>query len=146
MFRGNNPATVDDKGRLKIPTAFRTELDEQYGQDFFVTSLNGESAWIYPLPAWVKIEEKLATLPSMNKAKKHFLDRTNYWGQMSRTDSQGRVLIPALLRDSAGMQGEVAVLGYLTYLEVWNMERYREYLEREPLTSEDEQTLTNLGI
>ena len=93
MFRGNNPATVDDKGRLKIPTAFRTELDEQYGQDF-VTSLDGKSVWIYPLPAWVKIEEKLATLPSMNKAKKHFLDRTNYWGQMARADSHGRVLIP----------------------------------------------------
>ena len=146
MFRGNNPATVDEKGRLKIPAAFKTELDENYGQDFFVTSLDGKSVWIYPLASWVKIEEKLATLPSMNKAKKHFLDRTNYWGQMARADTQGRVLIPSLLRESAGMQGEVAVLGYLTYLEVWNMERYREYLEREPLTSEDEQTLTDLGI
>ncbi|HTS71862.1 MAG TPA: division/cell wall cluster transcriptional repressor MraZ [Terriglobia bacterium] len=146
MFRGNIPATVDEKGRLKIPTAFKAELDEKYGQDFFVTSLDGKCAWIYPLPAWVKIEEKLATLPSLNKAKKRFMSRTNYWGQMGRADAQGRVLIPALLRDSAGMQGEVAVMGCLNYLEVWNMERYREHLEREPLTSEDEQTLADLGI
>src|SRR5271157_829474 len=126
MFRGNNPATVDDKGRLKIPTAFKTLLDEKYGQDFFVTSLDGQSVRVYPLPVWIKIEEKLAPLPSMNKAKKHFLDRTNYWGQSARADAQGRILIPALLRESAGVQGEVAVMGHEERLEVWSMERLRE--------------------
>jgi MraZ protein len=146
MLRGNNPATVDNKGRLKIPTAFKELLDKEFGPDFFVTSLDGQSVRIYPFPVWRGIEEKLAALPSMNKAKKKFLDRTNYWGQTARADSQGRVLIPALLRQSAGMQGEVAVLGYLNYLEVWNQERYREHLEREPLTSEDEETLSGLGI
>ena len=146
MFRGNNPATVDDKGRLKIPASFKSELDAMSVQDFFVTSLDGKSVWVYPLPAWLKIEEKLASLPTLNKAKRHFLDRTNFWGQLARADAQGRVLIPALLREAAGMTGEVAVLGYLNYLEVWNMERYREHLESEPLTAEDEQALTNLGI
>ncbi len=48
MFRGNNPASVDEKGRLKIPTAFKGQLDEKYGQDFFVTSLDGQSVRIYP--------------------------------------------------------------------------------------------------
>jgi len=146
MFRGNNPATVDDKGRLKIPTAFKALLDEKYGQDFFVTSLDGKSARIYPFPVWREIEEKLAALPSMNKAKKHFLDRTNFWGQAARADAQGRVLIPVQLRESAAMHGEVAVLGYLNYLEVWNKERYREHLESEPLSEEDLQNLSNLGI
>jgi transcriptional regulator MraZ len=146
MLRGNNPATVDAKGRLKIPTAFKVFLDENYGQDFFVTSLDGQSARLYPFPVWREIEDKLAALPSMNKSKKRFLDRTNYWGQTTRADAQGRVLIPTLLRESAGMHGEVAVLGYLNYLEVWNLERYREHLEREPLTEEDEQTLSDLGI
>ena len=127
MLRGNITATVDDKGRLKIPTAFKADLDKAYGQDvdFFVTSLDGKSVWIYPLPEWVKVEERLAPLPSMNKAKKHFLDRTNYWGQMARADAQGRVLIPALLRESAGMQGEVAVMGHEERLEVGSMDRLR---------------------
>jgi MraZ protein len=146
MLRGNYPATVDGKGRLKIPTAFKTDLDENYGQDFFVTSLDGQSARIYPFPVWREIEDKLAALPSMNKAKKRFLDRTNYWGQTARADAQGRVLIPALLRESAGMHGEVAVLGYLNYLEVWDLTRYREHLEREPFSDDDLQTLSNLGI
>lgn len=146
MLRGNYPATVDGKGRLKIPTAFKTFLDENYGPDFYVTSLDGQFVRIYPFAVWRDIEQKLAGLPSMNKAKKKFLDRTNYWGQTSRADTQGRVLIPALLRDSAAMAGEVAVIGYLNYLDVWNMERFREQMERHPLTDEDEQTLSELGI
>jgi MraZ protein len=146
MLRGNYPATVDGKGRLKIPTAFKTFLEENYGPDFYVTSLDGQFVRIYPFPVWREIEDKLAALPSMNKAKKKFLDRTNYWGQQVRIDTQGRILVPSQLRESAVMRGEVAVLGYLNYLDVWNTERYREHLEREPLTDEDEQTLSNLGI
>jgi len=146
MLRGNNPATVDGKGRLKIPTAFKTYLDENYGPDYYVTSLDGQFVRVYPFAEWRNIEEKLAALPSMNKAKKKFLDRTNYWGQMAKMDSQGRLLIPALLRESAAMRGEVAVLGYLNYLDVWNNERYREHLEREGLTDEDIQGLSDLGI
>jgi MraZ protein len=146
MFRGNNPASVDEKGRLKIPTAFKALLDEKYGQDFFVTSLDGQSVRVYPLPVWIKIEEKLAPLPSMNKAKKQFLDRTNYWGQMARADAQGRILIPSLLRESAGMAGEVAVIGHLEeYLEVWSLERLREPMTQ-PFPDEAMDTLGALGI
>ena len=146
MLRGNNPATVDGKGRLKIPSAFKTILDQNYGTDFYVTSLDGLSVRIYPLLVWREIEDKLMPLPSLNKSVKKFLDRTNYYGQMSRADSQGRILIPSVLRDSAAMQGEVAVLGYLKYLEVWNNQRYLEHLEREPFTEEDLKALSDLGI
>jgi MraZ protein len=146
MLRGNYPATVDGKGRLKIPAAFKTFLDETYGPDFYVTSLDGQSVRVYPFSVWRDIEEKLAALPSLNKAKKKFLDRTNYWGQMAKMDAQGRVLIPSMLRESAVMRGEVAVLGYLDRLDVWNKDRYSEYLEREAFTDEDMQGLSDLGI
>ncbi len=146
MLRGRHTATVDAKGRLKIPTAFKTVLDEKYGQDFYVTSLDGQSVQVYPFPVWSGIEDKLAALPSMNKAKKKFLDRTSYWGQIARMDLQGRILIPSHLRESAAMRGEVAVIGQLKYLDVWNKERFEEQLERDPLTDDDRQTLSNLGI
>lgn len=146
MLRGNYPATVDGKGRLKIPTAFKTFLDENYGPDVYVTSLDGQSVRIYPFSVWRKTEDKLAALPSLNKSKKKFLDRTNYWGQTGRMDAQGRILIPLLLRESAAMRGEVAVIGYLVYLDVWNMERFRDHLEKSQLTDDDEQTLSDLGI
>lgn len=146
MLRGNYPATVDVKGRLKIPTAFKLFLDENYGPDFYVTSLDGQSVRAYPFSVWREIEDKLAALPSMNKAKKKFLDRANYWGQPARMDAQGRILIPSHLRESAASRGEVAVIGYLNYLDVWSMERFREHMEKEPLTDDDLSTLSGLGI
>ena len=61
-------------------------------------------------------------------------------------DAQGRILIPSLLRESADMQGEVAVIGHLNYLDVWNMNRFRSHLDDNPLTDDDMQALSDLGI
>jgi len=146
VLRGNHPATIDPKGRLKIPAAFKSILDESYGPDFYITSLNGQSVRIYPMSVWKQFEVKLAALPSMNKSKRKLLDRTNYWGQAEKMDGQGRILIPSMLREAAEMTGEVAVMGNLNYLEVWNLQRFRDYLEKNPLTDEDEETLSNLGV
>jgi len=143
VLRGNATATVDDKGRLKIPSSFRAFIDASWGSDFYVTSLSGESGLIYPLPVWQEIEERLAKLPSFDPTKKKFLDRTNYYGQLASADKSGRVLIPALLRESAQMTGEVAVLGSLNYLEVWNHKRFIDRMKTQEFTDEDH---AKLGI
>jgi MraZ protein len=98
------------------------------------------------LPEWEKIEEKLAQIPSMNVAKKKFLDRVNYYGQMSEMDAQGRVLLPQILRETAKLAGDVVVFGNQTYLEVENHDELRKRMESEPLTAEDQQVLANFGI
>jgi MraZ protein len=146
MLRGNAPTTIDEKGRLKIPAVFRVDIEESWGGDFYVTSLSGESALVYPLPVWQEIEERLAKLPSLNPTKKKFLDRTNYYGQLASADKSARILIPPLLRESARMTGEVAVLGCLNYLEVWNHERFLGRLKDQPFTVEDHDVLSKLGI
>ncbi|MEE3202047.1 MAG: division/cell wall cluster transcriptional repressor MraZ, partial [Acidobacteriota bacterium] len=64
MLRGNFCARIDDKGRLKIPTAFRALIGGKYGEALYVTSVTGESVRIYPMPVWLGIEEKLAKVPS----------------------------------------------------------------------------------
>src|SRR6266550_2143762 len=117
MFRGNHPTRVDEKGRLKVPAEFKRVIDE-----------------------------KLAGLSTFNPTKKKFLDRVNYYGQMVEMDGQGRLLIPQLVRDSAQIKGEVAVLGNLTFLIVRNLEAFRQEIEEQPFTSEDEKTLDDLGI
>ena len=137
MLRGNATATIDDKGRLKIPSSFRALIDVSWGSDFYVTSLSGESGLIYPLPVWQEIEERLAKLPSFDPTKKKFLDRTNYYGQLTSSDKSGRILIPTLLRESAQMTGEVAVLGSLNYLEVWNHKRFFERMKNHQFSDED---------
>jgi len=146
MFRGNHPTRVDEKGRLKIPAEFKRLVDEKYANAFYITSVDGERALIYPMEEWQRIEEKLARLSSFNPTKKKFLDRTNYYGQAVEMDNQGRVLLPAMLRDSAQLKGEVAVLGNLTHLAVRNIEAYRKELVENPFTAEDEKTLDELGI
>jgi MraZ protein len=146
MFRGNHPTRVDEKGRLKIPADFKRVIDEKYGQQFYITSLDGKVAQIYPFEEWERIEQKLASLSTFNPTKKKFLSRVNYWGQQVEIDGQGRLLIPQLLRESAAIKGEVAVLGNLTYLEVRNAELLRKEIETEQFTSDDEKTLDELGI
>src|SRR5262249_25954888 len=103
-------------------------------------------AQVYPFEEWERIEQKLASLSTFNPTKKKFLDRVNYYGQVVEMDGQGRVLIPQILRDSAQIKGEVAVLGNLTYLIVRNLEAVRHEIEEQAFTAEDEKTLDDLGI
>ncbi len=145
MFRGNHPTRVDEKGRLKVPAEHKRVIDEKYAVRFYITSLDGKVAQIYPFEEWEAIERKLATLSNFNPSKKKFLTHTNYWGQVVDMDAQGRLLLPQLLRESAQLTGDVAVMGYLNHLEVRNNEEVRKEAE-EPLTAEDEQKLDELGI
>jgi len=146
MFRGNHPTRVDEKGRLKVPADFKRLLDERHSNQFYITSRDGRVAEVYPMDEWQRTEEKLAKVSNFNEAKKKFLARTNYYGQVVEIDAQGRVLLPSLLRESADLKGEVAVLGNLTYLEVRNMEAFRKEMQENPFTADDAKTLDELGI
>lgn len=146
MFRGNHPARVDDKGRLKLPAEFKRRVDEAYSTQFYITSKDGKRAEIYPIREWEKVEAKLATIPSLNPAKKKFLDVTNYYGQMAELDAAGRLLLPQILRESARVTAEVVVLGSQTYLEVVNHDDFKASLEAEPLSEADMAALADLGV
>lgn len=146
MLRGSIAAKIDDKGRLKVPNAFRSAITEQYGDVLYVTSVTGESVLIYPMSVWVEIEEKLKGVPSTHVARRKFVDRVNYYGQQTEFDRQGRVSVHARLRESAEMLGEVDVFGQLNHLEVWNHERIAGKLQAEPLTDEDFGALADFGI
>ena len=146
MFRGNAPARIDDKGRLKVPNAFRSLLETKYGRELFLTSLSGEYVRIYPMPVWLEIEQKVGDMPSTHPSRLRFLDRINYFGQAGELDAQGRVLIPVRLRDAATMAGDVDVLGQVNYLDVWNHDRFLTKLQREPYTDEDARALAEFGI
>ena len=146
MLRGNHSAKIDDKGRLKIPSQFRAYIEEQYGTRLFVTSLSGEYVRIYPLSVWEGIEARLAGMPTTHPTRIKFLDTVIYFGQASEFDGQGRVLIPLRLRESAAVNGEVDVLGVLTYLDVWNHERFATRIGVNRLTDEDLTALADAGI
>jgi len=155
-LRGNSPATVDEKGRLKLPTSFKAEL-ESFAQGegsgalagtlrHYLTSLDGRSARLYPLPVWEAIEARLAALPSTSPAKRKFLETTAYFGSEVEPDAQGRFVIPPILREAAQLTGEVAVLGQMDHLALWNKAGFERRLAAEPLGADDLAQLADLGI
>jgi MraZ protein len=146
MFRGSTVATIDEKGRLKVPTDFRRHLEEQHGSQFFVTSVRGDKALIYPLSVWEEIEAKLGALPATDPTRQRFLERVNYYGAQVALDNQGRLLMPPILRVAAAMQGEVIVTAQIDHLELWNRERFERRLADQPFTDDDFQALAERGI
>jgi MraZ protein len=146
MLRGNHPARIDDKGRLKIPNGFRSVIEAQWGQELFVTSVTGEFVRLYPMAVWLEVERRLAAMPQGHPSRLRFLERVNFFGQAATIDRQGRILIPQLLRESAQMAGEVSVLGQQNQLAVWNLRRLTERLKKEPFSEEDGRLLAEHGI
>ncbi len=146
MFRGHEQARIDDKGRLKVPNVFRSFLETKYGRELFLTSLTGEYVRLYPMPVWLGIEEKLGRMPSTHPSRLRFLDRVNFFGQVVELDTQGRVLIPARLRETAAIAGDVDVLGQYNYLDVWNHDRLQTKLLRDPYTDDDAKALSEFGV
>ena len=146
VLMGHAPARVDDKGRLKVPADFRKFIEERYGSDCFITSMDGERALIYPMPVWNDFQGRLAKVPSTSMAKSKLLERANYYGQATTNDGQGRLLIPTVLREIAGIAEDVVVLGNTDHLIVWNEERIQKRLAKSPLSAEDMKELELHGV
>jgi MraZ protein len=141
MFRGNHPAKVDEKGRLKLPAAFKQLLDAQHVAQFYITSSDGTKAEIWPLPEWEKIEARLAEHSTMNDAVEKFLNLTSYYGQQVEMDNQTRVTLPQILRNAARLDAEVVVMGKIDHLEVHNQAMFEGNLPSNALTAGDRQTV-----
>ena len=143
-FRGSAPARMDEKGRLKVPTVFRDQIAEAFGPELFVTSLHGRELLLYPLATWRALEERLAALPEIHRAKTKFLERVNYYGQDAALDNQGRVLIPQILRDAAKLPADVVVTGSIDHLVVSDRNALATRLASEEFTAEDYDALSKL--
>ena len=119
MFMGEYSHSIDAKGRLIIPSKFREDL----GESFVLTKGLDGCLSIYPMDEWQKIDEKLKALPGVQAGK---LVRFMYSGaEISSCDSQGRVLIPQNLREYAGLEGETAIIGMSSKLEIWDGAAFR---------------------
>jgi MraZ protein len=142
---GSYTARLDKSGRMKIPEKFRTSIEEQFGKDLFITSLTDEAIQIYPLSIW----ENLAGITQkgflhLKPDVKMFLLRVNRKGTQYEIDDKGRVLINQSLREKAGLEKEVEVIGLNDHLEIWNKERLDEILEKRPLTDKEFDRIADL--
>jgi MraZ protein len=137
MFRGNHPAKVEESGRLKLPVPFKQLLDAATISDLYVTTEDGERAQIWPLDEWKKIEARLKKHSVGNRAVKNYLDMTGYYGQEVKMDAQGRFVLSQNLRSKARLEGDLAVIGRITHLEVVNKVLFEEALPAKVPTEDD---------
>ncbi len=142
-FRGNYTAKIDEAGRLKLPGPFKELLDEAVVTQFYITSTDGVSAQIWPLPEWEKQEARLSEFSTMDEAVDKYLNLTSYYGQQVKMDTQARVLLPQILRTAASLvpTQEVSVRGKIEYLEVNNLKQLEASVTANALTSEDRKSL-----
>jgi MraZ protein len=151
-LRGQASAKVDDKGRLKLPTAFIVSMEafatnkENKGCGYYLTSLDGQSARFYPMNIWEDIETKLSKVPGTNQSKRRFLEVTAYYGFEIDLDFKGRFLISQILRESAQLKGEVVIFGQIDHLVIWNRHLFERRIAVDPLTVNDLALLAEIGI
>ena len=146
MFRGGAEATIDEKGRVKIPSAFRIPLIDKFGTALFITSWAQPSVRVYPLSEWEKIEKIMRDSGRANDPRvRRFLGSTSMYGNQQDIDGQGRILIPQRLRKLARMEGEVIVCGYPTNeLEIWKESLFNEWYGEEPMSEADQTYISDL--
>ncbi|MGD0960087.1 MAG: division/cell wall cluster transcriptional repressor MraZ [Methylomonas sp.] len=151
MFRGISLISLDNKGRVTIPTRYRDELQESYERQMIVTvGVNdkcvGEPGclWLYPLPEWEEVERTISKLPTLNKMAMQL--RRFLIGNASECemDNQGRLLLPEKLRMVAEMEKNIVLIGQLKKFEIWNAESW-EAKEKAWMSGGDTEGLEELG-
>jgi MraZ protein len=131
MFMGSYEHTLDDKGRLSIPSRFREILiEKQVPERLIVTQGLDLCLFGYPLDEWKKFEEKIISRPINHGDDRYFVRRLLAGAIDCPFDKQGRISLPLSLRQFAGIGRDAVVVGVSNRIEIWCPERWREYLEK----------------
>ncbi len=120
MFMGQYNHTVDTKGRLIIPSKFR----ERLGEEFVVTKGMDGCLFVYANEDWAAFEQKLTSLPLINKEARKFARFFLAGASQVEVDKQGRILVAANLREFAGLDKEVVLVGVGSRIEIWSLEKW----------------------
>jgi MraZ protein len=128
-FRGINNIAVDAKGRMAMPARYRERLLEGCGGRLVVTVDRDHCLLVYPLPEWEVIESKLIELPSLNKQARLLQRLLIGHATELEMDAQGRILLPAVLRDFAGLKKKAVLIGQGKKLEIWDEDTWGENQE-----------------
>jgi len=144
-FRSSYPATIDVKGRIKLPVKHRELLIEDECRELYVCSIFPWELRAYPLPVWEALEERLLSKPAMKPAVLKLIERVSY-GQLVDMDDHGRIVIPSLLRDIVEVQGEVVVSGRIDFLAITRRARADQMLKVDTLSHDELEELALLEL
>ncbi|MGA1843266.1 MAG: division/cell wall cluster transcriptional repressor MraZ [bacterium] len=125
-FKGTYEHTMDQKGRLSIPTRIRDTLNKDYGGGELSLTLSKDCIEAYPMQEWNKKEEDLRNLPSFNSDVIKFI-RNRYSDAFDCVmDRSGRILVPPYMREKCGINSKVAIVGVMDHFEIWPLEKWTE--------------------
>lgn len=125
-FRGINNLALDAKGRMALPARYRDRLLEICGGRLVVTVDRDHCLLIYPQPEWEIIESKLIELPSLNKQARLLQRLLIGHATECEMDGQGRILLPTILRDFAGLEKKIVLIGQGKKFEIWDEDTWNE--------------------
>ncbi len=148
-FIGNPRTKLDDRGRLKMPAEFKAFIERKYGKDFtsfYITSLEGKDAEIFPMPEWQRHLAKIFAMPKSLPVRKKLLDRYNLYGDRAEMDPQGRLLMPEELRSAGLVNVEVKVAGEGVSLRVTSLQVLRENVSSGPITPQEQDVAAGYGV
>ena len=130
MFYGEYEHTLDEKGRLIIPSRFRAPIKDNFIDRFFITRGFEKCLYVFVEQEWRRIEEKFRQLP-FTKSVARSLSRNFFSGACeSECDKQGRILVPKRLIDYASLQKDVAIIGVSKRMEIWDRSSWKEFSEK----------------
>lgn len=122
MFMGEYNHSIDAKGRVIVPSKFR----EQLGEEFVITKGFDGCLYGYTHEEWANIEEKFKTVNLTSKDTRKFLRFFFSGAATCEVDKQGRILIPTVLREYAGLDKDIVTAGVFSRIEIWSKERWAE--------------------
>lgn len=141
MFMGRYNHTIDPKGRLSIPSKYREIL----GDEFVVSKGMDGCLFVYANDAWKAFEEKLASLPLINREARQFARFFLSGAQYVTVDKQGRILMPQDLREFAGLERDVVLAGAGGRIEIWSLEKWNENTDQTDI-DQISQGMIDLGL
>lgn len=127
MFRGEFRNQVDEKGRVSIPARFREQLAAEHEMPLVVTQGLDNCLFLYPMDIWRRNEEQLAKLNPLDAGVRQFVRSFMKGSEECELDRQGRIVIPPFLREAAGLEKSVVIIGMLNRIEIWDKKRWEEY-------------------
>jgi len=131
MFRGSSAITLDSKHRITIPTKYRSELVSDCDRKMVCTvDTQHPCLLLYPLPEWEEIELKLCQLSSMNRQERLFQQMILGNASDCEMDKNGRLLINGPLRQYAGLDKNVMLVGQLNKFEIWNENAWQAQMQQ----------------
>jgi len=130
MFYGQHRHTLDRKGRVIVPSKFRQVLTDTFSEKFIATRGLEQCIFLFPVEQWNVLEGKVKTLPFMTGSGARAFTRLLFSGAVEcNMDKQGRILIPEMLREYAGIEKNLVIAGVSSHMEIWSEERWEEYMK-----------------